>query len=514
MKSMTRMLALLLTCAMLLPFAAFAEAPTEFNIGIVRWTDGWGIDFTEAAVLKEIAEKTNVKINWNTYYYGDWSEQKALLLASGKLPDAFWAEITLNDTDIAQNKDFFVDLTDLIPEHMPNLNAIFEKDPTMKALCTNRDGRIYSLPKRLPLRPVTANELYINQSWLDKLELKAPETYTELADVLEAFMKKDPNGNGQADEIGYTGTGTARGDINGIMVMFGTYASRSGNFMSLNAEGEPYFVPTAENFKAGVAWMHDLYKRGIIPEEYFTQTSDMVTAKTNAEGGALVGLTIGWTADASVGPNAPQFKVLKAVEGPDGNRYVESDPTYLNYARNEFVVTTACKDVPKLLAFADQFYDDLVSLQTYYGSIADGKIKAHEDGRYEVLVPADGMSLDTSCWTYSFRDHGPKYMNKDFEQKIILPENQGDGIKLADDKVNAEFARDTFPVCSYTSEQLEELATISTDIRSYVEQMYANWVVNGTIDAEWEGYVQQLNAMNLERYVAIYKDAYEAYKGK
>lgn len=509
----TKMLCLLLTLALIVPLLSFAqgEEPTSLRIAIVRWTDSWGTDFTQAAVLKELEEKANVKIEWDVYYYGDWSEQKSLLLASGNLPDAFWGEITLSDTDIAQNQDYFVDLKDLIPQYMPNLTAIFAKDPTMSALCTNREGKIYSLPKKLPLRPITANEMYINKVWLDKLGLAAPTTYTELADVLEAFAKKDPNGNGVADEVGFASTGSARGDINGIMVPFGTMASRANNYMGLNSEGTPYFVPTGDNYKQGVAWMHDLYQRGALSEEYFTQTSDMVSAKTQAEGGSLTGLAIAWTADAAVGANADQFTVLEAVAGPDGNRYVESDPTYLNYARNELVVTSACKNVDKLLAFADLFYDDMVSLQTYYGSLADGKISDNGDGTYSVLIPDNGMSLDTSCWTFSFRDHGPKYMNQEFESKIILPETQGDGIKLADDAVNAKYARPNFPVCAYTNEQLIDISALSTDIRNYVEQMYAHWVVDGGVETEWETYVNQLNAMGLEKYVAIYTDAYAAY---
>lgn len=237
----------------------------------------------------------------------------------------------------------------------------------------------------------------------------------------------------------------------------------------------------------------------------------MVTAKTHAEGGALVGMVNAWTADAEVGANARQFVVLEALAGPDGERHVESDPTYLNYARRELVVTTACKDVDKLLQWADLFYDDLVSLQTYYGSIGDGKISANAEGTYSVLVPEDGMSLDTSCWTFSFRDHGPKYMNKDFESKIILPADQGDGIKLADDYVNAHYVRDEFPVCSYTSDQLLTLSNISTDIHNYVEQMYGHWVVDGGIEDEWDAYVAQLNAMGLGNYIEIYEDAYAAY---
>ena len=197
-------------------------------------------------------------------------------------------------------------------------------------------------------------------------------------------------------------------------------------------------------------------------------------------------------------------------------RYVESDPTFLNYGRNELVVTKNCEDVGKLLTWADQFYTDLASVQTYYGSIGDGKITAHEDGTYEVLLPAadSGINLDTSCWTFSFRDHGPKYMNEDFQSKIVLPATEGDGIKLADDAVNAAYVRDTFPVVFYTTEQLEEKAFLSTDIYSYVSTQYAKWVTEGGIDEEWDAYIEQLNKMGLEDLVQIELDAYATYIGE
>jgi len=511
----SRLLALILAIVMCLSLSsvAFADAAHNFKLAIVRWTDSWGTAFEDAAILKEISKATNTNITWNAYYWDNWSEQKSLLLASGDLPDAFFGSITLTDADIAQNKAYFVDLTDYIPTCMPNLSAIFKADPTLKALCTDRDGRIYSLPKKLPLRPKTANETYINKVWLDKLGLPMPTTYKELESVLEAFVTKDPNGNGVNDEAGYSNTASCAGDINNLMIPFGTQASRANNYMGLNAAGEPYFVPAADNYREGVKWVHELYTKGLIDAERFTQTSDMVSAKTNAPDGAQVGIVFAWTADAGVGVNASQFAVVPALAGPDGNRYVEADPTFLNYGKNELVVTTACKDVEGLLRWADAFYTDEVSLQTYYGSIADGKI-AKDGDTYTVLVPSDGTSLDTSCWTNSFRDHGPKYMNTAFESKVVLPTDQGDGIKLADDKVNAEFVRDTFPVCAYTDDQLIRLAALTTDIKNYVEQTYAHWVVDGGTDAEWDAYVAQLNQMGLEEYVSIYTDAYNVYKGK
>ena len=134
---------------------------------------------------------------------------------------------------------------------------------------------------------------------------------------------------------------------------------------------------------------------------------------------------------------------------------------------------------------ADYFYTDLASLQTYYGSIGDGKVADNGDGTYEVLLPDDGTSLDSSCWTWSFRDHGPKYMSEAFEANVVLPTDQGDGAKLLDDEVNKEYASNTFPVCYYTDEQLTQLTSLTTDIYNYVEAQYAHWVVDGGIDEEY-----------------------------
>ena len=115
---MKKLLSLALALCLLLSVGATAladDVPT-FTMACNRWTEVWGTDFTETAFLKEIGEKTGVNIEWQPYYNQNWAEQKSLMLASGlsALPDAFFGSISLNDSDIALNEDFFVDLTDLI----------------------------------------------------------------------------------------------------------------------------------------------------------------------------------------------------------------------------------------------------------------------------------------------------------------------------------------------------------------------------------------------------------------
>ena len=76
---MKKLLSLLLTLCMLLAASgAFAEEDATFTVACVRWTEVWGTDFTETALLKEIGEKTGVTIEWQPYWNATWGDQKAL----------------------------------------------------------------------------------------------------------------------------------------------------------------------------------------------------------------------------------------------------------------------------------------------------------------------------------------------------------------------------------------------------------------------------------------------------
>ncbi len=493
------------------------ERPT-FKIVTVRWDGNWPTDFLSEGFMKEMEEEAGIHIEWEIYSYGDWSEQRSLLLASEDLPDAFLGSITLNASDIAMNREYFVDLTEKIAD-MPNLTKAMEADPVLRAICTDRDGRIYSLPKRLAMRPkVNGDMAYINRDWLDRLNLEAPTTIDELTNVLLKFKEEDADGDGDPNnEFPLTGDSGAPlfDDLRHVLSPFGTMVSRDGNWMGLNNDGEPVFVPVQENYKEAVKWMRSLWEQGIVDPERFTQDGSTRQAKQQAQDGSQVGMIFGWTCDAEAGMNAGQFEVLEAVEGWNGIHYLESATDYLDVTDRELVITKNCEDPDALLRWADSFYTDLASLQMTYGEIGVA-ITDNGDGTYSVDRPTDGTSMDTFAWCHSLRDFGPKYMSPDFEKNVILPVEEGDGVKRAEDAVNEQYVtldRNVgMPMVHYTDEELERLTTLSSDISPYVNAQYSHWVVDGGIEEEWDAYIQKLKEMGLDEYVEIQKAAFAAYK--
>ena len=239
------------------------SVPT-FTIATMRWSDAWPTDFLESGIMKELEEEHGINIEWEIYYASDWSEQKSLLLASGDLPDAFLGSNALTASDMAQNKGNFVELTDLITEEtMPNLTALFEEDPELKAVCTDRDGKIYSLPKKLGIRPeVDGYVFYINKEWLDNLGLDTPTTIDELNEVALAFTKNDPDGNGQDDTFGIGF------NYNNWTIMKSMFGQPSEAMMVENGVvgdwvgSEGY----ADTFRLLKSW----YENGVIDPEYVT----------------------------------------------------------------------------------------------------------------------------------------------------------------------------------------------------------------------------------------------------
>ena len=477
-----------------------------FDVATVRWAD-WGEAYHEGFV-DSAAEDVGITINWDTILNSDWGDTKAVLMAGGDLPDAFLGSICFSAAEIATNQSSFIALDDYIDENMPNFKAIIEKDPTMKALATSSDGHIYGLPGKKPCRPIVSNQMFINQSWLDNLGLPMPQTYEEFYNVLKAFSEQDANGNGDPnDEIPY-GQGYADSTMF-FLLPFGMTIGADNTYLMSIKNGQPEFLPTLDSYREGIKWMNKAYKEGLIDPEIFTQDTSMRDAKLMNDI-TLVGSAPGWTADATFGPNSAQYSALPALQGPDGERYVSSDPEHWNYSRNEFLITTACEDPGALLRWMDQFYTDDASIQTFYGSF--GVALEKEGDSYKLLPPTDGQSADTFAWVNSLRDFGPKYVEDGFNDRVSLPTDSGDGLKLQLDKDLSQHAKPAFPNVSYTTEQLNELSTLYIDISSYVTTMQAKWVTEGGVDEEWNTYIDTLKQMRFEDFIKIQNDAYNNYQ--
>lgn len=473
-------------------------------------------DLKENSMFQEMEKTTNVIIDWQYAGDADWSEQKSLLLAGGDLPDVFFGDNSLGDMDILTNLDLFVPIEEYIDQYCPNIKAAYEAEPIMRKMVTQPDGHIYSLNSKLPLRPKACDIPFINQKWLDNLKLEMPTTVDEWYNVLKAFKEQDANGNGDPnDEIPLSGSG--KGDMfDWIRYInpWGITDSLESNYLALEQEtGEPIFIPADERYKEAVQFFEKLYAEGIMDQEYFTQDGSQSDAKLKNEEVSLVGTGIAWEVSSATNPHSDEYVPMPPLAGPRGDRYVRGNDGIITYRRNNFTVTTACEHPEIAMRWADYYSSDDISIQSYWGPFGEALEKA-DDGTITFLDPPEGKTGDVWYWEITCRDHGPKYVSPEIEAKIQLPVGSGDGAKLEVDEDFKEFVAQPYPVVIYTPEQMDEISKLTVDIYKYVKESWANWIVNGGIEKDWDGYIEQLKKMGLDRLMEIYQAALDAYNAE
>ncbi|WP_424769326.1 extracellular solute-binding protein [Paenibacillus sp. sgz302251] len=479
-------------------------SPITLDVLTVRWGN-MGDTFTNNKWLQDLEKETNVKINWQVMSSNDWGEQKSIMLASGTLPDVIFGDNAFSDSDIVNNLSYFRPLDDYIDEYMPNLKMAMEETPELKKISTFPDGKMYSLPTRLPSRPITGAQPVINKVWLDRLGLEIPDNIDDLYTVFKAFKEKDPNGNGLPDEIPFSGSVDISMDF---LSPFGI-TDLNANSMMLK-DGKPVFYPAANEYREAIKWAHKFYAEGLIDQELFTQDGTMSTAKQQNPDAPIIGFSNQWIPDAVFGKWKDEYVAIPPIAGLDGKRYQVGDPVGLSLRRNELLITTSSEYPEVISRWADQFYTNEASIQNFWGAIGT-VIQKNDDGTYALMSPPDGTSADAWYWEQSVRDFGPKYVSPSFEKNIILSETNGDGLKLVIDKLGRDYVTTPFPNVMYNAEEFQELPTLTTDIDSYVRTTRAQWITKGNIDEEWDAYIKQLNDMGLKRLIEIRTDAYNRY---
>jgi len=486
-----------------------AEEQIELTVLTMRWGD-MGDSFTQNQWLKDLEERTNIKIKWQVVSSSDWGEQKSIMLASRRLPDIILGNMTFNDSDILNNPEYFHVLDDLIEQYMPNYKRAMEQLPSLRSVSTFPDGNIYSLAKNLPLRPKTRNHPIINKKWLDNLGLRVPTTIEELTQVLIAFKNRDANGNGNInDEFPLSFNSSIHIDI---LNPFGI-TDINASWMTVK-DGKPFFYPASAEYREAYRWIRSLWTSGVIDSESFTQDFAMLTGKRQNAAAPLVGMAFEWTHDAVFGKWSEEYIAIAPIAGPNGRRYAGGDPDgVFSIMRNEALITSFCPYPEAAARWLDEFYTNEASIQNFWGAIGT-VITENPDGTYSLNDPPAGVSADAWYWEQSLRDFGPKFIDSDFNNRIILSKTSGDGLKMETSKIADSYVMEPYPNVIFTVQETNELARLETDLINYISQMQARWVTQGGIDTEWDNYITQLDRMGLSRYVQIKTDAFNRFKAQ
>jgi putative aldouronate transport system substrate-binding protein len=366
---------------------AASNAPEEI-VDIEVWYTNLGFKPIEkGSKLYEFYKKTlgvgviHPYVEWNggTTYLN----QLNLKIAANEMPDMFHPQQGM-EASLAQN-GAIADLTDLLPKHAPNLWNAIPKDvwDIVKANDPTGKGRIYYVPGVLDYGRMGG---LIRKDWLDKVGLPMPKTQDEYVKVLEAFRDKDPNGNGQKDEIP-TGGREQAAWMDHLFAMYGV-AMNEGKADWDIYDGQLTYSAVTPNMKAALEFIAKLYKDGLLDKETLLNNKAKWDGKIDSD---KVGNYYHWAEDA--GGHVEKIFKNTNVKGDFSVLPVPEVPGYKGFytvkkMQNPIWVVKNNKDEKKLLAtlkLLNNLYDKSKWEDLFYG--AEGMHHTVKDGKRVSIAP-------------------------------------------------------------------------------------------------------------------------------
>lgn len=493
-------------------------------------------------VFEKIREKTNVTLDLTSYDSGDYTNKITLEINAGQskyiVPKVYDESMFVDGGAIVAVSDY--------TQYMPNFTAFVEEFDLQKDLDTivRADGKFY----RLPGMHETPNENYtlllrkdlFDAAGVDIAAIEKDWDWNDLHDALvkvKAYMVSE----GLCTEKDYIWSdlwsGSESGQNSGgnlLKVIANTYGVKAGwgvgNTMCYDAQKDEWYCgSTSDAYKEFVTVANKLVKSGILDPETFTQDDTTATNKFYNGETAIISVNQGqysvFQSGLETGLGAGNFETYMCVL-PTGSNNYGSESTRLE--NGVMISKNALDDLGedgfiKMMRFVDWlWYSDEAYTLTKWGV----------EGEHYQLVKDPNTGIDVKQLLPGFKCGGLGINGAEEDVDIRLQWGYAGGNfwyghrqSLRDDNLNPviqDFAsratayREVKPLdpSVVTDEDQNEMLNLwQTSIVDTVNTWTLNFIIgNKDIEADWDTYVAELNAANLQSYLDMYNSAYNAGK--
>lgn len=485
-------------------------------------------DLTTNEFTKWYEEKTNIHIEWDLAGASDIKEKRSLLLASNNYPDVFLGAFVTKDEEMMYGpQGIFIPLNGLIDEYSVYFKQALSDIPIMKNGITTPDGNIYTLPR--------INECYhckfyrrawINQTWLDELNLTVPETTDELYEVLKAFKEKDPNGNGIADEIPLTGSTGDRANVADFFINSFIYNDGQSNDRIIMTDGKVDVNFNKPEFRQALEYMNKLYSEGLVDSSAFTQDDTQLLQLGSNPDAAVIGVVPCFTpwgfagVDSDAGNRSRDYVALKPLKGPDGAQFASYFPYQYTFATGFFAITDKCGYPEAAFRMIDYLYSQEGTLLSVYGieGVDWRYAEAGEigiNGKPAIWAETRDASAANQL-NNAWGEMGPSYRDDNFRSgRTAPPDDPWDSeVRLYNetkDKMEGFQPAEVYPPTYMAADKVAEVSRMRTAINDYVKESIARFVTGDmNLTSDWDKYLTELDSLGVQQYIAELQAAYEA----
>ncbi|GIO40956.1 extracellular solute-binding protein [Paenibacillus apis] len=450
--------------------------------------------FKDMPVFQDYEKLSNVQMEFIEAPTDGFAEKKNLLFASNELPDIMYrSNITPLEAVRYGSGGQLIPLENLIEEYAPNLKKLMEEYPEIRASMTTPEGHIYTIPGIVTLDAARTDKRWINTAWLEKLNLKVPETLDELYEALVAFRDQDPNGNGQQDEIPLT----ARTGLPIVVAMSGSFGldQQFGYNININDDKVEIWMGSERN-KELLMFLNKLYAENLLDHEVFSHTEAQYLAK---QGSGNTGIFFDQTNNNFL-PISDQYTGIAPFEGPHGDR-LQSQGAPVPRDQGAFAITSVNKYPEVSMRWIDYFYSDEGSTLLRFG---------REGEHYELVdgIPTykpEFSTAETQPKLTPYAGGGAPHLISEYVGSYINPPQ----VQEAQDTLTPFMPKIRYAAPMFDEATAQKVNTLRNDIDKYYEEQSTKFIAGALSFDKWEEFQSTLKKMNIEELQQIYQDAYD-----
>ncbi|MBQ7485097.1 MAG: extracellular solute-binding protein [Oscillospiraceae bacterium] len=528
-KKMTRVMGFVLALMMVLGLLSGCggnggsqSSGKKLTIGIPQ--SGMVTDYYDNSFTKYIEEKLGAEVEFVLFSRASEAmNQLALMCAAGdELPDVLVGFSNMSGSLMYEygQDGFFIDLKDLIDQYGTEFKKHMEAlpqdeyDRVMDFITKPDTGAIYGLPTyaAVDTDDYVQNLMFINEQWLNELNLEAPTNIDELYDVLVAFRDEDPNNNGRADELPMLSPAIYYWVINAFVY-----------FDSVNpyniTDGKVWAPTMSEEYRQALAYLRKLYSEGLIKFD-----SPAADAKNTISGDgttARVGIWCGYptTSLNHSSQVLDQYVVLAPLADETGKGgYLVERPNDLLLTGH---ITKDCKDPELAMRFLDICYEDGSVTRRRWGEEGTNWVWVDEAEPNNYGGLSHIKVLNSDLFGSNNVTWGSFLPNIYTDENYLVIASTVPGFDKENSRLctaQVELARTwrqpTEKVTSLklTLEERAERETINGKYTTTLSQYFGLFLsgkLDSSKDADWNKFVSDLEACGVTRLVEIYQAAYD-----
>jgi len=464
-------------------------------------------------IFTELEASNKVTFDITSAPLSDWDAKKSLIISAGDAPDLIPVTYPGQETQFVAG-GALLPLSDYV-QYMPHFQEKVQAWGLEQAIDNLRqaDGKYYMLPGLFESPQPQYSLVTRQDAWEAAGITEDPATWDDLADALAKLKAADPDAWPMSDRWSTTNNVPLGATLQIAAPNFGTVAGWGfGNGLWFDeASGQYQYAPATEGYRQLVEYFAGLVADGLLDPESVTQDDETAIQKfTSGRSLTISGntqeITTYRTAFADAGTDAT-LRLIRVPSGPAGDNVAAGSRTGPG-----FMLSSQAAESPHFLAllqFVDWLYysDEGVEFAKWG---VEGTTYTKDGGVRTIAEDVDWNGLNPGA---------PKLLNADFgfsngvfmltngASDELVASTSTDEVKQFVEEMSTKTELPLAPAAPLDELEQEQVNLWQTSLNDAVTQATAAFILGKRPMSEWDAFVGELEALNMDQYVATYNEA-------